>query len=159
MTARLNHFETAPDLAKALVNASMAAQQSSLGPVLKHLIEIRASQLNHCTFCLDMHVKQAKISGERELRLYHLAVWRDSPLFDAREKAALALTEALTQLTPSGVSDELYQACLAHFSEKEISELTYVIAIINSWNRMQVLAQTPAGAMDVAYGLDWADLR
>ena len=94
MTQRLNHFETVPALTKALMDASMAAYKTSIDPLIKSLIDIRASQLNNCAFCLDMHIKQAKIKGERELRIYHVAIWRESPLFNAKEKAALALTEA-----------------------------------------------------------------
>ena len=110
MSNRVNHFKATPALAKALSELSMALGKTSLSPQLKHLIDIRVSQLNGCTFCLDMHVKEAKIDGERELRIYHLPVWRESPLFSAREKAALAFTEALTQIGVHGVSDALYPA-------------------------------------------------
>lgn len=98
MSTRVNHHKATPALAKALSDLSMAVSQTSIDPALKHLIDIRVSQLNGCTFCLDMHAKEAKIAGERELRLYHLAAWRESPLFSAREKAALAFAEALTQI-------------------------------------------------------------
>ncbi|MDP2713789.1 carboxymuconolactone decarboxylase family protein [Rheinheimera sp.] len=159
MTARLNHFKTAPALTKALMDASMAAYKTSIDPLIKSLIDIRASQLNGCAFCLDMHIKQAKIKGERELRIYHVAIWRESPLFNAKEKAALALTEALTKLADTGVSNELYQATKEHFSDVEISELTYSIGLINFWNRMQILALMEPGSQDAAFGLTKAGLN
>ncbi|WP_337879898.1 carboxymuconolactone decarboxylase family protein [Rheinheimera sp.] len=159
MTARLNHFETVPQLTKALMDATMAGYKTSIDPVIKSLIDIRASQLNACAFCLDMHIKQAKIKGERELRLYHVAIWRESPLFNAKEKAALALTEALTNLAGGGVSSELYQSTKEHFSEVEISELTYSIGLINFWNRMQILALVEPGSQDIAFGLNKAGLN
>lgn len=159
MTARLNHFETVPALTKALMDASMAAYKTSIDPLIKSLIDIRASQLNNCAFCLDMHIKQAKIKGERELRIYHVAIWRESPLFNAKEKAALALTEALTKLPDTGVSNELYQASKEHFTDVEISELTYSIGLINFWNRMQILAQVEPGSQDTAFGLTKAGLN
>ena len=159
MTARLNHFETAPALTKALMDASMAAYKTSIDPLIKSLIDIRASQLNGCAFCLDMHIKQAKIKGERELRIYHVAIWRESPLFNAKEKAALALTEALTKLPDTGISNELYQATKEHFTDVEISELTYSIGLINFWNRMQILAQVEPGSQDTAFGLTKAGLN
>lgn len=158
MTARLNHFETVPALTKALMDASMAAYKTSIDPLIKSLIDIRASQLNNCAFCLDMHIKQAKIKGERELRIYHVAIWRESPLFNAKEKAALALTEALTKLPDTGISNELYQASKEHFTDVEISELTYGIGLINFWNRMQILAQVEPGSQDTAFGLNKAGL-
>ncbi len=91
MSTRVNHHKATPALAKALSDLSMAVGQTSIDPALKHLIDIRVSQLNGCTFCLDMHSKEAKIAGERELRLYHLAAWRESPLFSAREKSGAGL--------------------------------------------------------------------
>ena len=159
MTARLNHFETVPALTKALMDASMAAYKTSIDPLIKSLIDIRASQLNNCAFCLDMHIKQAKIKGERELRIYHVAIWRESPLFNAKEKAALALTEALTKLPDTGISNELYQATKEHFTDVEISELTYSIGLINFWNRMQILALMEPGSQDAAFGLTKAGLN
>lgn len=159
MTARLNHFETVPALTKALMDASMASYKTSIDPLIKSLIDIRASQLNSCAFCLDMHIKQAKIKGERELRIYHVAIWRESPLFNAKEKAALALTEALTKLSDTGISNELYQATKEHFTDVEISELAYGIGLINFWNRMQITALVEPGSQDTAFGLNKAGLN
>ncbi|KGT89730.1 carboxymuconolactone decarboxylase family protein [Erwinia sp. S63] len=159
MTSRVNHFKTAPALAKSMSDFSNTVANTALEKSLKHLIDIRASQLNHCAFCLDMHVKQAKIDGERELRLHHVSIWRESPLFSAREKVAFALTEALTRIGEHGVDEALYGEVREHFSEGEISELTFKIAAINTWNRLMILSQMAPGALDSAYGLDRADLR
>lgn len=159
MSTRVNHFEAVPELIKTLGDASMASHRSSLDAGIKNLADIRASQLNGCAFCLDMHVKQAKLRGERELRLYHLAIWRESPLFSAKEKAALALTEALTRLGDEGVSDALYRTTREYFSDEEIAELAFAIAIINAWNRLQILSQMTPGSQDAAYGLDRAGLK
>lgn len=159
MTARVNHFNTVPTLVKTMSDLSMNVSNVSLETSLKHLVDLRASQLNQCAFCVDMHVKEAKLHGERELRLHHVAIWRESPLFTAKEKAALALTEALTRLGDHGIDETLYNEVRAHFSEVETSELTFCIAVINTWNRLMVLSQMTPGALDSAYGLDRADLR
>lgn len=159
MTARVNHFKTVPTLVKTMSDLSMNVSNVSLETSLKHLVDLRASQLNQCAFCVDMHVKEAKLHGERELRLHHVAIWRESPLFTAKEKAALALTEALTRLGDHGIDETLYNEVRVHFSEVETSELTFCIAVINTWNRLMVLSQMTPGALDSAYGLDRADLR
>ncbi|KEA52989.1 alkylhydroperoxidase [Mangrovibacter sp. MFB070] len=158
MSSRVDHFQTIPALIKILGDASVASGKNILDKKLRHLMDIRASQLNHCAFCLDMHVKEAKLHGERELRLYHVAIWRESPLFTAKEKAALALTEALTRIDNHGVSDAIYSELAEHFTQEEISALTFSIAIINAWNRLQILSRAEPGSLDSAYGLDRADL-
>ena len=119
----------------------------------------RVSQLNGCAFCVDMHVKEAKLHGERELRLYHLPIWRESPLFSAKERAGLAWAEALTRLGEDGVSDALYQATLAEFSEKELVDLTFFIIAINGWNRLGVAFRSAPGSLDAVYGLEKAGLN
>jgi alkylhydroperoxidase family enzyme len=105
-----------------------------------------------------MHVKQAVMHGERPLRLHHLAIWRESTLFSPRERAALAWTEALTQLSPLGVSDEIYERVRTQFSEKELTDLTYAVMAINAWNRINVGFRAVPGAYDKAFGLDKAGL-
>jgi alkylhydroperoxidase family enzyme len=106
-----------------------------------------------------MHSKEAKIHGERELRLYHIAAWRESTLFSPRERAALAWTEALTKLPETGVSDELYERVRGQLSEKEISDLTFQVMAINMWNRASVAAKAVPGSADKAFGLDKAGLE
>ena len=153
--ARLDYMQLSAELFQKYLAFSMA---NKMDEGLGFLIDIRASQLNGCAFCLDMHVKQAKIHGERELRLHHVSIWRESNLFSARERAAFAWTEALTQITPEGVSDELYAATREHFSEAELSDLTFRVAAINGWNRLNVAFRNPPGSKDKAFGLDKAGL-
>lgn len=132
--------------------------KSSLDHALKNLIDIRASQINGCTFCLDMHVKQAKLRKENELRLYHTSVWRESKLFTPKERAILEWTELVTKMDEKGISDEDYKKALEHLSEKELSDATFQIGIINLWNKLNVAFQTEHGILDKAYGLDKAGL-
>ncbi len=156
---RLNFAEQSPELVKMLQDLGRAITKSGhIEPLLACLVDIRASQMNGCVFCLDMHVKEARLHGERELRLHHVAAWRESPLFTPKERAALAFTEALTQIAPTGVSDELYTLLREHFSEKELSTLTFRVMTINAWNRLNVAFRTPSGARDKALGLDKAGL-
>ena len=159
MTQRLNYAQQSPELFKKFMEFSMALKNSVIDEKLQALIEIRASQINGCGFCLDMHVKQAKIHGETELRLHHVAIWRESNLFVPRERAALAWTEALTKLPEGGIPDEIYERVRGQLSEKEISDLTFVVMAINAWNRVNVGFKTVPGSADKAYGLDKAGLN
>ncbi|MBP2445007.1 carboxymuconolactone decarboxylase family protein [Rhizobium leguminosarum] len=159
MTQRLNYAQQSPELFKKFMEFSMALESSVIDEKLQALIEIRASQINGCGFCLDMHVKQAKIHGETELRLHHVAIWRESNLFVPRERAALAWTEALTKLPEGGIPDEIYERVRGQLSEKEISDLTFVVMAINAWNRVNVGFKTVPGSADKAYGLDKAGLN
>ncbi|TAV90285.1 carboxymuconolactone decarboxylase family protein [Rhizobium leguminosarum] len=159
MTQRLNYAQQSPELFKKFMEFSMALKSSVIDEKLQALVEICASQINGCGFCLDMHVKQAKIHGETELRLYHVAIWRESNLFIPRERAALAWTEALTKLPEGGVPDEIYERVRGQLSEKEISDLTFVVMAINAWNRVNVGFKTVPGTADKAYGLDKAGLN
>ncbi|MGO7585006.1 carboxymuconolactone decarboxylase family protein [Rhizobium ruizarguesonis] len=159
MTQRLNYAQQSPELFKKFMEFSMALKSSVIDEKLQALVEVRASQINGCGFCLDMHVKQAKILGETELRLYHVAIWRESTLFIPRERAALAWTEALTKLPEGGIPDEIYERVRGQLSEKEISDLTFVVMAINAWNRVNVGFKTVPGAADKAYGLDKAGLN
>lgn len=158
MSQRLNYMQQSPQLFKKLVDFSTQVNASGLGEAIHDLVNIRASQLNGCAFCLDMHIKQASIRGERALRLHHIAAWRESTLFEPRERAALAWTEVLTRIPEHGVSDADYDAALAQFSEKELSDLTFHVMTINAWNRVNVAFQTPPGIHDKAFGLDKANL-
>ncbi|OCC03866.1 alkylhydroperoxidase [Labrys sp. WJW] len=158
MSQRLNYAQQSPDLFKKLSDLSMALKGSVIEEKLRDLVNIRASQLNGCAFCLDMHVKEAKIHGESELRLYHVAIWRESNLFVPRERAALAWTEAVTRLPEGGIPDELYERVRGQLSEKEVSDLTFAIAIINTWNRASIAFKAVPGSADKLYGLDKAGL-
>jgi AhpD family alkylhydroperoxidase len=144
---------------KQMQALSMAIEHGGrLEPLLGYLVDIRASQMNGCAFCLDMHVKQAKLRGERDLRLHHVAIWRESPLFTAKERAALALTEALTHIAPDGISDALYAEVSAQFDEPSLATLVFRIMAINAWNRANVAFRTTPGIRDKAFGLEKAGL-
>ena len=146
--------------ATASYQALLALEASlKLDNPLKDLIKIRVSQINGCVFCVDMHVKEAKLHGERELRLYHLPVWRESALFSEKERAALQWAETLTRLADHHVSDADYAAVRTHFDEEELVALTHVINTINTWNRLNAAFATPAGGMDNIMGLDKAGLK
>ena len=159
MTQRLNYTQHAPELFKKYADVSAQLLKSTVDANIRSLVEVRASQMNGCAFCLDMHVKQARIHGEGELRLHHVAIWRESPHFEPRERAALAWTEVLTRIPEHGVPDEIYERVRAHFSEKELADLTFLIMTINAWNRVNVAFQTVPGSMDKAFGLDKANLE
>jgi AhpD family alkylhydroperoxidase len=159
MTQRLNYAQQSPELFKKFMEFSMALKNSVIEDKLHDLVQIRASQINGCAFCLDMHVKEAKIHGESELRLYHIAIWRESNLFVPRERAALAWTEVLTKLPEGGVPDEIYERVRGQLSEKEISDLTFLVMAINAWNRASIAFKAVPGSADKAYGLDKAGLN
>ena len=159
MTQRINYMEQSPELFNKFLEFSNLMSNSSIEEKTRDLVAIRASQINGCGFCLDMHVKQAKIHGERELRLHHLAIWRESTLFIPRERAALAWTEILTTLPAQGVPDELFERVRTQLSEKEISDLTFEIMSINAWNRVNVAFKPVPGAFDKAWGLTKANLE
>jgi AhpD family alkylhydroperoxidase len=158
MTTRLNYQEQSPALLKKLVELNMAISTSSIEQSIRDLVDIRASQLNGCAFCVDMHVKEATIHGERPLRLHHLAAWRESTLFSPRERAALAWTEILTNLPAQGVPDDVYDRVRTQLSEKELSDLTFLVMAINAWNRVNVAFRVVPGSADKAWGLDKANL-
>jgi AhpD family alkylhydroperoxidase len=158
MSQRLDYQQQSPELFKKFVEFNMMVKASSIEEAILDLVSIRASQINGCGFCLDMHVKQATIHGERPLRLHHLAAWRESTLFSPRERASLAWTEALTQLPPLGVPDDVYERVRTQLSEKEISDLTFAVMAINAWNRVNVGFRTVPGSHDKAFGLDKAKL-
>ena len=158
MTQRLDYQQQSPELFKKFLDFNILATKGSIEKSTIDLVLIRASQLNGCAFCLDMHIKQATIDGERALRLHHVAAWRESTLFSPRERAALAWTEVLTQLPPQGVPDDVYERVRTQLSEKEITDLTYIVMAINGWNRINVAFRVVPGALDKAYGLDKSGL-
>ena len=155
---RFNYYQQFPEAFAKLSEIENLIRSCSLEPQLIHLVKMCVSQINHCAFCVDMHAKDAKIDNEKELRLYHLTVWKESELFSAREKAALKWAEAITRLPAQSVSDELYNEVRAHFSEKELTELNMAVAMINLWNRFGVPFQAQPGSLDKQYGLDKAGL-
>ncbi|MFC5429717.1 carboxymuconolactone decarboxylase family protein [Paraburkholderia denitrificans] len=159
MTQRLNYFQQSPELSRKLGELGELLHKTTLEAPIRELVEIRASQINGCAFCVDMHVKMAKLHGERELRLHHVAIWRESPLFSPRERAALAWAEVLTRLPADGVPDDLYEHVLEHYSAQELSDLTFLVGLINSWNRLSVAFRSVPGSLDRLFGLDKANLE
>ena len=158
MKPRIDYQTHSPDLQKKLIALSLASHECALDKSLIHLVDIRTSQMNGCAFCLDMHTKEAKIDGERDLRLYHLPVWRESPLFTSKEKAALEWTELLTRLPEHGPVESIHARVSEELSEKEISDLTFTIGVINFWNRLRVGSPTIPGSLDTMFGLTKANL-
>ena len=152
MNPRLNPFAAAPALMQSWLDFGKAVLQSGLEDRLIELVKIRASQINGCAFCLHMHTADARKHGETEERLYLLDAWRDSPLYSARERAALEWTEALTLLTETHAPDDAYRALQAEFTPEEQVALTLMIVAINGWNRIQVgfRAVHPAGERQAA---------
>jgi AhpD family alkylhydroperoxidase len=138
MTPRLDTFAAAPAPMKSWLDWSTGIAESSLEDSLMELVKIRASQINGCARCLHMHTADARKQGETEERLYLLDAWRESPLYGARERAALAWTEALTLLSETHAPDDVYRALQANFTEEEQVALTLLIVAINGWNRIQV---------------------
>jgi len=158
MSLRVEYAKQSAEIYKKYLEMSLTVKSSSIERTILHLVDLRASQMNGCAFCVDMHVKEARIAGERELRLHHVAVWRESPLFSDRERAALEWTEILTKLPMHGVSDEVFAKVCEQFSEKEISDLTFAIMAINGWNRISIGFTAVPGSQDQAYGLTKAGL-
>jgi AhpD family alkylhydroperoxidase len=158
MSQRINYIQQSPALFKKFLDFSMQLKDSGIEQATLDFVSLRASQMNGCGFCCDMHTKEARIHGERELRLHHVAIWRESRLFSPRERAALAWTEVLTKLPEHGVPDEIYERVRGQFSEKELSDLTYAVMAINGWNRANVAFRTVPGSSDKAFGLDKANL-
>jgi AhpD family alkylhydroperoxidase len=136
---RLDLAADARPLYRAQAALDRAVADSPLDPKIRELVKIRASQLNGCAYCVDMHTRDALAGGETERRLFALAVWRESPLFDERERAALALTDAVTLIaTEAERIDPAYDAAAAHFATEELAALLYAIGMINTWNRLAV---------------------
>jgi AhpD family alkylhydroperoxidase len=146
MEARFNYAKAAPGVYKAMLGLDQYLEDCSLEESLLHLIRLRASQINGCAYCLDMHWKDLRASGEQEQRLYSLDAWRECPYYTERERAALAWTEAVTLITAGHVPDAVYEEALAHFSEEELSDLTLAVTVINTWNRLSIAARTVPGA-------------
>lgn len=158
MNQRIDYQKQSPELFKKFVEFSLAIRQSSIEEGIRDLVDIRASQINGCAFCVDMHVKEATMHGERALRLHHVAIWRESPLFSPRERAALAWTEILTTLPAQGVPDDVYDRVRSHLSEQELSDLTFLVMSINAWNRINVGFRLVPGTYDKAFGVDKSGL-
>ncbi|WP_367718511.1 carboxymuconolactone decarboxylase family protein [Nitratireductor sp. GISD-1A_MAKvit] len=138
MQERLNYAKAAPKLIGAVLNLKKAIDDSGLDRGLIHLVNLRASQINGCSYCVDMHTREARRDGESEQRVHLVSAWRESPLYTDRERAALAWTERLTKISDGPVEDGLYQEMLQHFTEEELVQLSVLVGLINVWNRIAI---------------------
>ncbi|MQW36237.1 carboxymuconolactone decarboxylase family protein [Sinorhizobium meliloti] len=138
MQSRVNFAKAAPDAYKAVAALDSYVKGSGIEPRLIHLIKLRASQINGCAYCVDMHTKEARHSGLSQQWINLVCVWRESPHFDERERAVLGWTEALTNVAETRAPDDAYEALKAHFNEEEMTKITVAIGAINVWNRLCV---------------------
>ncbi|MHA7884540.1 carboxymuconolactone decarboxylase family protein [Nitratireductor rhodophyticola] len=138
MQERLNYMKIAPELIGAVLNLKKAVDRSGLDHRLIHLVNLRASQINGCSYCVDMHTREARRDGESAQRVHLVSAWRESPLYTERERAALAWTERLTNISDGPVEDALYAEMLEHFSEEELVQLSVLVGLINVWNRIAI---------------------
>ncbi|HUZ94970.1 MAG TPA: carboxymuconolactone decarboxylase family protein [Edaphobacter sp.] len=149
MEQRFNYFKAAPDAYRAMSGLESYLHGCGLEEGLLHLVKLRASQINGCAFCLDMHWKDLRSIGEEEQRLYSLDAWRECQWYTDRERAALAWTEALTLVTQGHVPDAVYEEARKQFNEKELTDLSIAITTINAWNRLSIAARTTPGMYKV----------
>ena len=145
MNARIDITRVNPGIMQAMFALERQIRKSGLDQKLLELVRMRASQINGCAYCLDMHSKDARANGETEQRLYGLNAWRETPYYSDRERAALELTESLTLVAEHGVPDEVFDRVKQQFSEDEIAHLSLAIVSINGWNRLNVAARTVPG--------------
>lgn len=145
MRPRINYAKVAPGVYDAMDALDQYLAGCGLEERLLHLVRLRASQLNGCAYCIDMHWKDARAGGESEQRLYGLDAWREAPYYTDRERAAFEWTEALTSITDGHVPDSVYDAVRGHFTEKELADLTWAVAAINAWNRVAIAFRSEAG--------------
>ena len=145
MEPRIDYARVTPDASRAILGLEAYVRRCGLERALVELVKIRASQINGCAFCIDMHTKDARAAGETEQRIYALNAWRETPFFTERERAALAWVEAVTRIG-DGVSDDLYAQARQQFSEKELVDLTWAAAAINAWNRVAISFRSVPGS-------------
>ena len=138
MEPRLDFYKASPDAIKAMIAFSASVEKLGLEKPLLELVKLRASQINGCAFCIDMHSADARKGGDTERRLYALSAWHETPFFSPRERAALAWTEAVTSIATSRAPDDVHAELCAHFTEKERMDLTLAISMINCWNRLAI---------------------
>lgn len=146
MEPRIDYSKASPEVTKAMYGLERAVSNSGLEPSLLELVKMRASQINGCAFCLDMHSKDARAAGETEQRLYALNAWRETPFFSERERAALEWTESLTLVAENHVPDELYEGVRRHFTEEELVNLSFAVIAINGWNRLAIAVRAVPGS-------------
>lgn len=150
MKDRIDYQKFAHEALHSFLAIERYLATSGLDPKLLHLLKLRASQINGCAYCIDMHSKDARSAGETEQRLYELNAWRETPFYTDRERAALEWTESLTLISQTHAPDDVYERVRAQFSEKEIVDLTYAVATINAWNRLAIAVRAVPGTYEPA---------
>jgi len=145
MEPRIHYLRHAPEAVKTMYDLEKYLKESGLEETLLHLVKMRASQINGCAYCIDMHSKDAREMGETEQRLYELAAWRETPFYTERERAALEWTESVTLVSQTHVPDSVYEVARSQFSEKELVDLTFAVAAINTWNRIAIAMRAVPG--------------
>jgi AhpD family alkylhydroperoxidase len=150
MSQRIDYTRVSPGALRAMYGLEKYLAESSIESSLRELIKLRASQINGCAYCIDMHSKDARAAGESEQRLYGLVAWREAPYYTERERAALAWTEALTLIAENHVTDELYEQTRRQFSEQELADLTLAVVTINAWNRVAISFRQEPGTYQPA---------
>ena len=146
MQERINFAAISPQALKAMRDLEMHVRSSGIERVLLELVKTRVSQINGCTYCIDMHTQDARAAGDSEQRLHALVAWQDTPFFTERERAALAWAEALTRISIARVPESLMEETLRYFSSAELVSLTFAIIAINGWNRLAIASKMPAGS-------------
>lgn len=149
MSQRIDYQKIAPNAIHGLIQIEKYLQETGMDPKIYELVKLRASQINGCAYCIDMHTKDARAGGETEQRLYSVSVWREAPYYTEKEKAALEWTEALSLISENEVSDEIYKSVRKEYNEKDLVDLTMVIVAINSWNRLAISFRTEPGTYQV----------
>jgi AhpD family alkylhydroperoxidase len=152
MAVRIDQRKVAPGALRAMFGLEKYLAESSIDTPLRELVKIRASQINGCAYCIDMHWKDARAAGETEQRLYGLAAWREAPYYSERERAALDWTEALTLIAANHVPDELYERTRREFGETELADLTLAVVAINAWNRIAISFRAEPGSYQPSHG-------
>jgi AhpD family alkylhydroperoxidase len=152
MEHRVDYTKAAPGVLQSMLGMARYLSQSGLDPKFQDLIQLRVSQINGCAYCIDMHWKDLRAAGETEQRLYGLDAWAESPYYTDRERAALAWAEAVTRLEDGHVPDPVFNAARRFFSEKELSDLTLAVVLINGWNRLNIAFRAPAGSYQPVTG-------
>ncbi len=146
MAPRIDYARVAPDAIRPMLALERYLAESTIEPPLRTLVKLRASLINGCAYCIDMHTKEARADGESEQRLYALAAWHEAPFYTARERAALAWTDAVTRVSETHVPDELFASVRQHFSEQELVDLTLAVVAINGWNRIAISFRPEVGS-------------
>jgi AhpD family alkylhydroperoxidase len=145
MESRYDYQKASPTATRAMYALTVAVKHSGLEASLQELVKLRASQINGCAFCIDMHTKDARAAGETEQRIYLLNAWRETDFYSARERAALLWTESLTEITTGHVPDDVYEEVRKEFSEEELTNLTLAVVTINAWNRFAISTRAAPG--------------